>query len=104
MISFVFADLITLPLLLIYRKYYGTPLTLRLLAVFWAVMTVAGLATEYLFAALHLVPTGHPQTVAMEGVSLEPHHHPQHHRAGRTRRAVLALPQPGTLRRRHRLR
>ncbi|HEX4100982.1 MAG TPA: permease [Pseudonocardiaceae bacterium] len=68
-ISFVFADLITLPLLLIYRKYYGTPLTLRLLAVFWAVMTVAGLATEYLFAALHLVPTGHPQTVAMEGLS-----------------------------------
>ncbi len=68
-ISFVFADLITLPLLLIYRKYYGTPLTLRLLAVFWAVMSVAGLATEYLFAALHLVPSGHPQTVAMEGVS-----------------------------------
>ncbi len=68
-ISFVFADLITLPLLFIYRKYYGTPLTLRLLAVFWAVMSVAGLATEYLFAALHLVPTGHPPTVAMEGVS-----------------------------------
>src|SRR5205085_1086804 len=31
-ISFIFADLITLPLLLIYRKYYGTKLTLRLLA------------------------------------------------------------------------
>ncbi|PZS38770.1 MAG: hypothetical protein DLM62_11895, partial [Pseudonocardiales bacterium] len=68
-ISFVFADLITLPLLLIYRKYYGTRLTLRLLAVFWAVMSIAGLATEYLFAAVHLVPTGHPQTVAMEGVT-----------------------------------
>ncbi|MGH3782056.1 MAG: permease [Pseudonocardiaceae bacterium] len=69
-ISFVFADLITLPLLLIYRKYYGTRLTLRLLAVLWAVMSIAGLATEYLFAALHLVPTGHPQTVvAMGGVA-----------------------------------
>lgn len=55
MISFVFADLITLPLL-IYLKYYGTRLTLRPLAVFWAVMSIAGLATEYLFRALGLVP------------------------------------------------
>ncbi|MGB8960735.1 MAG: permease [Pseudonocardiaceae bacterium] len=68
-ISFVFADLITLPLLLIYRKYYGTPLTLRLLAVFWAIMSVAGLATEYLFHALGLVPSGRPQVIAMEGVA-----------------------------------
>ena len=49
-IAFVFADLITLPLLLIYRRYYGTRLTLRLLAVFWATMSLAGLATEYLRA------------------------------------------------------
>ena len=67
-ISFIFADLITLPLLLIYRRYYGTRLTLRLLAVFWAVMSVAGLATEYLFSAAGLVPTTHPQLVAMGGV------------------------------------
>ncbi len=67
-ISFVFADLITLPLLFIYRRYYGTPLTLRLLAVFWAVMSAAGLAVEYLFAALGLVPATRPQLVAMEGV------------------------------------
>ena len=45
-IAFIFADLITLPLLLIYRKYYGTRLTLRLLVWFWAVMAVAGLAVE----------------------------------------------------------
>jgi uncharacterized membrane protein YraQ (UPF0718 family)/YHS domain-containing protein len=68
-ISFVFADLITLPLLFIYRKYYGARLTLRLLAVFWAVMSIAGLVTEYLFAALRLVPTGHPQMVAMGAVA-----------------------------------
>ena len=53
-VSFVFADLITLPLLLIYRKYYGTRLTAKLLAVFWATMSVAGLATEYLFKAVHI--------------------------------------------------
>jgi len=55
-IAFVFADLITLPLLLIYRKYYGTRLTLKLLAVFWATMSLAGLATEYLFKAAGLLP------------------------------------------------
>ena len=56
-IAFVFADLITLPLLLIYRRYYGTPLTLRLLGVYWATMSAAGLATEYLFKGLGIEPT-----------------------------------------------
>jgi len=56
-LAFVFADLITLPLLLIYRKYYGTRLMLQLLAVFWATMSAAGLATDYLFRALGLAPT-----------------------------------------------
>jgi uncharacterized membrane protein YraQ (UPF0718 family)/YHS domain-containing protein len=55
-VSFIFADLITLPLLLIYRKYYGTRVALRLLAQFWLVMSAAGLVVEGLFAALHLVP------------------------------------------------
>jgi uncharacterized membrane protein YraQ (UPF0718 family)/YHS domain-containing protein len=55
-VSFIFADLITLPLLLIYRRYYGGRLTLRLLVWFWAVMAVAGLAVEGLFHALGLVP------------------------------------------------
>jgi uncharacterized protein len=55
-IAFVFADLITLPLLLIYRRYYGTRLTLRLLAVFWATMSTAGLVTEYLFTWAGIAP------------------------------------------------
>jgi YHS domain-containing protein len=63
-ISFVFADLIALPLLLIYRKYYGTGLTLRLLAVFWAVMSAAGLVTEYLFKAVGGVPANRPTGIA----------------------------------------
>ena len=45
-VSFIFADLITLPLLLIYRKQYGRRMTLRLLALFWVVMSAAGLVTE----------------------------------------------------------
>ena len=56
-IAFIFADLITLPLLLIYRKYYGLALTLRLLAWFWVVMAIAGLITELLFDAAGLIPT-----------------------------------------------
>jgi uncharacterized protein len=55
-IAFVFADLIALPLLLIYRKYYGLALTARLLATFWLTMSVAGLATEYLFRAFGIEP------------------------------------------------
>ncbi len=61
-VSFVFADLITLPLLAIYRRYYGTAITLRLLGVFWAVMSVAGLAVEYLFRAVG-IPDAHRPTV-----------------------------------------
>ena len=56
-ISFIFADLITLPLLFIYRKYFGTAITLRLLAAFWFAMSAASLATEYLVKAVHLTPT-----------------------------------------------
>ena len=62
-VSFIFADLITLPLLLIYRRFYGWAMTLRILAAFWLVMAVAGLATEYLFRAAGLVPAAHPTQV-----------------------------------------
>jgi len=55
-ISFIFADLLALPLVLIYRKFYGTRLALRLSLVFWAVMSTAGLVTEGIFTALRLVP------------------------------------------------
>ncbi len=70
-ISFVFADLITLPLLLIYRKYYGIKITLRLLAAFWAVMSISGLITEYLFKAVGLVPTGRPTNIVPLGFRLD---------------------------------
>lgn len=63
-VSFIFADLITLPLLLIYRRYYGGRLTLKLLAIFWAVMSAAGLTVEYLFRGLGIEPTTRPAVVA----------------------------------------
>ncbi len=55
-IAFIFADLLALPLVLIYRKFYGTRLALKLALVFWAVMSTAGLVTEGIFTALHLLP------------------------------------------------
>ncbi len=63
-ISFIFADLIAFPLLLIYRRYYGTRLMLRMLVVFWALMSTAGLVTEGIFRAAGLVPTMRPTTIA----------------------------------------
>jgi uncharacterized protein len=55
--SFIFADLIVLPILNIYRKYYGGRVTLFLLASFYAAMVVAGVIVEVVFAALGLVPS-----------------------------------------------
>jgi uncharacterized membrane protein YraQ (UPF0718 family)/YHS domain-containing protein len=55
-VAFIFGDLIALPLVLIYRKQYGGAMALRMLAVFWGVMSAAGLVTEYLFRALGWVP------------------------------------------------
>ncbi|MDQ1383096.1 MAG: uncharacterized protein QOG65_475 [Actinomycetota bacterium] len=62
-VSFIFADLITLPLLLIYRKYYGTALTLRVFATFWALMSIAGLVVEGVFQLFGAVPTKRPEAV-----------------------------------------
>ncbi len=63
-VSFVFADLIAFPLLLIYRRYYGTRLALRILALFWALMSAAGLITEGIFRATGLVPSIRPTVIA----------------------------------------
>ena len=62
-VSFIFADLITFPLLLIYRKYYGTKLTLRLVALFWFVMSAAGLITELIFRSSGWIPVRVPRAV-----------------------------------------
>ena len=55
-IAFIFADLISLPLVLIYRKYYGTKMALKLTLIFWLVMSVSGLITEGIFSAVKAIP------------------------------------------------
>lgn len=56
-VSFIFADLIVIPIILIYRKYYGTRAALRITGIFYVAMVFAGYAVELLFGALGLVPS-----------------------------------------------
>ena len=63
-IAFIFADLIAMPLILIYRKLYGWQLTLRVVGLFYVVMVLAGLATEGIFRAAGAVPNRRAFSVA----------------------------------------
>jgi uncharacterized membrane protein YraQ (UPF0718 family) len=54
--AFIFADLIVLPILNIYRKYYGWKMSAFLLGAFYAAMVVAGWIVELLFGLLGLIP------------------------------------------------
>jgi uncharacterized membrane protein YraQ (UPF0718 family) len=68
-VAFLFADLIILPILNIYRKYYGWRIALILTAVFYAAMVLAGYAVELIFGALHLVPSQRHALVEMAHIS-----------------------------------
>jgi uncharacterized membrane protein YraQ (UPF0718 family) len=56
-LAFIFADLIILPILDIYRKYYGWRTAAFLLVTFYATMALSGLLVELLFEAIGIVPT-----------------------------------------------
>src|SRR5215831_4549699 len=58
-ISFLFADLIILPILNIYRKYYGGRMSIYLLATSYAAMALAGLSIGAVFQLVGLAPTNH---------------------------------------------
>ncbi|MCV7257364.1 permease [Mycobacterium shimoidei] len=62
-IAFIFADLLILPILNIYRKYYGTAMMLTLLGTFYAAIIAAGYVVELLFGAAHLIPSERNATV-----------------------------------------
>jgi uncharacterized membrane protein YraQ (UPF0718 family) len=65
-IAFVFADLIVLPILSIYRKYYGGRMSLFLLGTFYLTMVLAGFLVEIVFGGLGLVPGGPRHAEVME--------------------------------------
>jgi uncharacterized protein len=68
-VAFIFADLIIIPILIIYRKYYGTKMMLVILGIFYAAMVIAGYIIEFLFSAAGLVPAERTAKVAAEGIS-----------------------------------
>jgi uncharacterized membrane protein YraQ (UPF0718 family) len=69
-IAFVFADLLILPILNIYRKYYGTRMALFVAGTFYAAMVAAGYVIELVFGGLGLVPSRTSAHLPDEGVSL----------------------------------
>jgi uncharacterized membrane protein YraQ (UPF0718 family) len=68
-ISFIFADLVILPILSIKRRYYGTWMTAFLFVTFYAAMAIAGLLVELLFGALGLIPGTRNALVAEASLS-----------------------------------
>jgi uncharacterized membrane protein YraQ (UPF0718 family) len=69
-IAFIFADLIIIPILLIYRKYYGTKMTVLLSVAMYVAMVLAGYAVELIFDVLHLTPTARNAVVLSPTISL----------------------------------
>jgi hypothetical protein len=69
-LAFIFADLIVLPILDIYRNYYGWKMAGFLLATFYASMVFAGLIVEFVFGGLGLVPDERKAKVVEASVTL----------------------------------
>jgi uncharacterized membrane protein YraQ (UPF0718 family) len=68
-ISFIYADLLILPILNIYRKYYGARMAAFLLVTFFAAMAVAGYLVEFAFGGLGLIPDQADATIPDEGIT-----------------------------------
>jgi uncharacterized protein len=70
-IAFIYADLLIIPIVIAYRKYYGGELTARLVAIMFAAMVIAALAVDGIFSALGLVPSKRPSidSISSRGIS-----------------------------------
>jgi uncharacterized protein len=68
-VAFLFADLIVLPILNIYRKYYGLRVAVLLFVLFYAAMAGAGYVVELAFGVLGLVPGERRMQILQLGVS-----------------------------------
>jgi uncharacterized membrane protein YraQ (UPF0718 family) len=65
--AFIFADLIVLPIVLIYRKYYGASFTVRIVALMFLTMVLAAVIIDGAFSALGLIPSTRPTTADVFG-------------------------------------
>lgn len=69
-VAFIFGDLIILPIVNIYRKYYGGRMSLFLLGTFYVSMVLAALAVEFIFGAFGWIPTTRSADVGHAAFSL----------------------------------
>jgi uncharacterized membrane protein YraQ (UPF0718 family) len=67
-VSFIFADLIVLPVLDIYRRYYGGRVALYILVTFYITMAAAGYLIEILFGAIGIIPMSRQVGAITEGI------------------------------------
>src|ERR1700683_1577490 len=67
-VAFILADLIIVPILIIYRKYYGTRMMLAILGIFYVTMVITGYIIEFLFAGRGLAPSTRAAKVSDIGV------------------------------------
>ena len=70
MIAFIFADLVVIPVLDIYRKYYGLRMSAFLLGTFYTSMALAALGVEFLFQVAGLVPSERHAQIVEASISL----------------------------------
>jgi uncharacterized membrane protein YraQ (UPF0718 family)/YHS domain-containing protein len=70
-IAFIYADLLIIPIVIAYTKYYGRELTARLVAIMFGAIVLAALAVDGIFSAAGLVPTQRPsiESISSRGVS-----------------------------------
>jgi uncharacterized membrane protein YraQ (UPF0718 family)/YHS domain-containing protein len=70
-IAFVYADLLIVPIVIAYAKYYGRPLTVRLVAIMFAAIVASALAIDAVFDAAGLVPSSRPSvdSISSRGIA-----------------------------------
>jgi uncharacterized membrane protein YraQ (UPF0718 family)/YHS domain-containing protein len=70
-IAFIYADLVIIPLILIYLRYYGRTVTLRLVAIMFAAMATAALVVDAIFSAAGIIPSTRPSIESITGRGIE---------------------------------
>jgi uncharacterized protein len=70
-IAFIYADLIIVPIVIVYRKYYGGRMTVRLVAIMFVSMVAAALVVDGAFSLLGLIPDKRPsiESITARGIS-----------------------------------
>ena len=70
-IAFIYADLLIVPIVIAYSKYYGRPVTVRLVAIMFAAIVAAALAVDGIFSAAGLVPSTRPDVDSITSRGIE---------------------------------